>query len=309
MSVMLPYILRRVGHAVFVVLAVLVVVFLIIHLSGDPAAMALGPDSTKEQIEEFRREMGFDRPLVVQFLRYLRGIAKGDFGLSLRYNAPALPIVVERIPATLELTLAAMLIAVGVGLPCGVISALRRNTVVDLAVRVIALIGQSAPVFWLGIMLAFVFALKLRLLPSSGRDDGMWSLILPAVTLSSYSMASIARLLRAGILDVMQQDYIRTARAKGLRESVIVLRHLVRNGLIPVLTVIGPIAAFLVTGSFIIEYLFAIPGIGRYFVSSISARDYGMIMGTTLFYATVVVLANLIVDILYAVVDPRIRYN
>ena len=307
MSVMLPYILRRVGHAVFVVLAVLVVVFLIIHLSGDPAAMALGPDSTKEQIEEFRREMGFDRPLVVQFLRYLRGIVKGDFGLSLRYNAPALPIVVERIPATLELTLAAMLIAVGVGLPCGVISALRRNTVVDLAVRVIALIGQSAPVFWLGIMLAFVFALKLRLLPSSGRDDGMWSLILPAVTLSSYSMASIARLLRAGILDVMQQDYIRTARAKGLRASVVVGKHMLKNSLLPVVTMVGLQFGTLLGGAVITETIFSWPGLGRLVIQAIYNRDVFLVQASVFVIAVLFVLVNLLIDILYTLLDPRIR--
>jgi len=307
MSLMLPYILRRVGHAVFVVLAILVVVFLIIHLSGDPAAMALGPDSTKEQIEEFRREMGFDRPLVVQFLRYLRGIAKGDFGLSLRYNAPALPIVVERIPATLELTLAAMLIAVIVGLPCGVISALRRNTVVDLTVRVIALVGQSAPVFWLGIMLAFVFALQLRLLPSSGRDDGVWSLILPAVTLSSYSMASIARLLRAGILDVMQQDYIRTARAKGLRASVVVGKHMLKNSLLPVVTMVGLQFGTLLGGAVITETIFSWPGLGRLVIQAIYNRDVFLVQASVFVIAVLFVLVNLLIDILYTLLDPRIR--
>lgn len=304
---MLYYILRRLGHAVFVVLAVLVVVFLIIHLSGDPAALALGADSTKEQVEEFRQQMGFDRPLVVQFLRYLGGVVRGDFGQSLRYHAPALPLVLERIPATLELTLAAMLIALAVGVPCGLVAALRRDTGVDLAVRMVALVGQSAPVFWLGIMLVFVFALKFRVLPSSGRDEGLWSLVLPAVALSSYSVASIARLLRAGILDVMRQDFIRTARAKGLRAASVVGRHMLRNALLPVVTMVGLQFGTLLGGAVITETIFAWPGLGRLVIQAIHNRDVFLVQASVFVIAVLFVLINLLIDILYTYLDPRIR--
>jgi oligopeptide transport system permease protein len=236
-------------------------------------------------------------------------LAQGDLGVSYQQlNRPVRDIIWEGAKTSGTLGLIALAVATFAGIGLGLLAALRQNTVLDYFSVTFATFGASVPSFVMGMLLLILLSAYLHWLPTGGW--GTWrQAIMPVTALSVLPTAYIARVTRAAMLEVLQQDYIRTARAKGLRERVVVLRHLVRNGLIPVLTVLGPVAAALVTGSFIIEYLFDIPGIGRYFVTSISARDYGMIMGTTLFYTTVVVVANLIVDILYAVVDPRIRYN
>src|SRR3990172_8298688 len=291
---MLAYTLRRLLWLIPVLLFVAAITFTLMHLvPGGPWDRAKRlPPAAQANVEE---KYGLDKPVWRQFVNYVFNAVQGDLGVSYRsINRPVKDIIWDGFKVTATLGVLALIVSV-----------LRKNTVLDYASVTFATIGASVPSFVLGMLLLIVFSAYLHWLPSSGW--GTWKqAIMPVTALSVLPTAYIARVTRASMLEVLQQDYIRTARAKGLRESVIVLRHLVRNGLIPVLTVIGPIAAFLVTGSFIIEYLFSIPGIGRYFVTSISARDYGMIMGTTLFYATVVVLTNLIVDILYAVVDPRI---
>ncbi len=304
---MLHYLLKRLIHSIFVILAVLIFVFLIIHLTGDPASLALGADSTKEQIEEFRHQMGFDRPLYLQFLSFLKGIPKGDFGMSLRYNEPALPIVLERIPATLELAAAAMLIAILVGVPCGLFSALKRKTLLDVGLRIFALLGQSAPIFWLGIMFILVFAVKLGIFPSSGRDNGIMSLILPAVTLAHYSIASVIRMLRSSVLDTVTQDFVRTARAKGLPEWVVVLRHILRNSILPVVTLVGLQFGTLLGGAVITETIFAWPGVGRLIVQAIYNRDIFLIQAAVFIIALLFVFLNFLIDMLYTFLDPRIR--
>ena len=305
---MLAYTLRRLLWLIPVLLFVAAITFTLMHLvPGGPWDRAKRlPPAAQANVEE---KYGLDKPVWRQFVNYVFNAVQGDLGVSYRsINRPVKDIIWDGFKVTATLGVLALIVSVVLGMSLGLLAALRQNTVLDYASVTFATIGASVPSFVLGMLLLIVFSAYLHWLPSSGW--GTWKqAIMPVTALSVLPTAYIARVTRASMLEVLQQDYIRTARAKGLKESVIVLRHLVRNGLIPVLTVIGPIAAFLVTGSFIIEYLFAIPGIGRYFVSSISARDYGMIMGTTLFYATVVVLANLIVDILYAVVDPRIRYN
>ena len=305
---MAEYLVRRAIHSVFVILAVLIFVFLIIHLTGDPASLALGMDSTAEEIEEFRQQMGFDKPLYVQFFNFLKGvILEGNFGISLRYSEPALPIALKRVPATLELTAAAMLIAILVGVPCGVFSALKRKSILDVGLRILGLLGQSAPVFWLGIMLIMIFAVKLRLFPSSGTDEGIISLILPAVTLSNYSAASVLRLLRSSVLDISTQDYVRTARAKGVPEWVVILKHIVRNSMLPVVTLVGLQFGTLLGGAVITETIFAWPGIGRLVVQAIYNRDIFLIQASVFIIALMFVVLNFLIDVLYTFLDPRIR--
>lgn len=307
---MLSYLVKRTIHAVFVILAVLVFVFFIVHLTGDPAELALGTDSSAEEVARFRTEMGFDRPLFVQFADFLRGVLlKGDFGISLRYSEPALPIVLERIPATLELTAAAMFIALIVGIPCGLISALMRKKLIDVVLRIFALLGQSAPIFWVGIMLVLVFAVKLQIFPSSGRDDGWLSIILPAITLSHYSAASVIRLLRSSVLDTLTQDYVRTARAKGIPERIVIIQHIFRNSMLPVVTLVGLQFGTLLGGAVVTETIFAWPGVGRLIVQAIYNRDIFLIQASVFVIALMFVVLNFLIDVIYTFLDPRIRIN
>jgi len=304
---MLAYIVRRLLWMVPVLLVVATITFTLMHLvPGGPwdRDKRLPPEA-QANIE---RKYGLDKPLWRQFTNYLTDLAQGDLGVSYRsLNRPVRDIIWDGAQITGVLGLMALGVAVFLGVSLGLLAALRQNTIVDYASVTFATFGASVPSFVTGMLLLILFSAYLHWLPTGGW--GSWQqAIMPVAALSVLPTAYIARVTRASMLEVLQQDYVRTARAKGLRENVVVLRHVLRNGLIPVLTVIGPVAAALVTGSFIIEYLFAIPGIGRFFVTSIAARDYGMIMGTTLFYATIIVTANLIVDLLYAVVDPRIRY-
>ena len=305
---MLAFTIRRILWLLPVLFLVALTTFTLMHLvpGGPWSGEKKLPDQAQANLE---RKYGLDKPVYEQFGRYLLDLAQGDLGSSYRQsNRPVRDILVEQAPRTAVLGLMALTVAIVLGVSLGVLSAMRQNTVIDYASVMFATFGASVPSFVLGMLLLTLFSRYLHWLPTSGW--GTWKqAIMPVTALSVLPTAYIARVTRASMLEVLGQDYIRTARSKGLREQVIVLRHVIRNGLIPVLTVIGPVAAALVTGSFIIEYLFSIPGIGRYFVTSISARDYGMIMGTTLFYTTVVVTANLIVDLLYAVVDPRIKYQ
>jgi peptide/nickel transport system permease protein len=305
---MAEYILRRAIHSIFVILAVLIFVFLIVHLTGDPASLALGMDSTEEEIAAFRHQMGFDKPLYVQFYNFLKGvILEGNFGISLRYSEPALPIVLERVPATLELTAAAMFIAILIGGPCGILSALKRNSISDVLFRVFALLGQSAPVFWLAIMLIMIFAIQLRLFPSSGTDEGILSLILPAAALSTYSTASVLRLLRASVLDTSTHDYVTTARAKGVPEWAVTLKHILRNSLLPVVTLVGLQFGTLLGGAVITETVFAWPGVGRLVVQAIYNRDIFLVQSAVFTIALMFVVLNFLIDVLYTFLDPRIR--
>lgn len=305
---MAAYLVRRILWIVPVLLAVAVITFVLMHqVPGGPwdRAKRLPP----EALENVNRSYGLDRPLWEQFGRYLLGLAQGDLGVSFRSrNRPVAEVLADgiRVSATLGLLALAVSVTVGVGL--GVVSALRQNTALDYAAVAFATVGASVPSFILGMLLLVLFTAHLHWLPSGGWGSPQQA-VMPVLALSALPAAYIARVTRASMLDVLQQEYVRTARAKGLQERAVVLGHMLRNAMIPVLTVIGPMAAMLVTGSFIVEQLFAIPGIGRTFVTSIAARDYGVIMGTTLFYTFVVAVANLAVDVLYAVVDPRIRYE
>ena len=305
---MLAYVVRRLLWLIPVLVIVAAITFTFMHLvPGGPWDRSKRlPPQAQANVE---RKYGLDKPVWRQFTDYMTNLAQGDLGVSYQQlNRPVRAIIWDGAKTSGTLGLIALAVATFVGISLGSLAALRQNTILDYFSVTFATFGASVPSFVMGMLLLILFSAYLHWLPTGGW--GTWQqAIMPVTALSVLPTAYIARVTRAAMLEVLQQDYIRTARAKGLRERAVVLRHLVRNGLIPVLTVLGPVAAALVTGSFIIEYLFDIPGIGRYFVTSISARDYGMIMGTTLFYTTVVVLANLIVDILYAVVDPRIRYN
>lgn len=300
------YLIRRLAQSLIVLLGISVVVFVILHLTGDPTVLLLPPDATAEDITKFRKAMGFDDPLYVQYWRFLKGAVRGNFGNSLRHEEPALALVLERLPATFQLTAAAMLIAIGLAIPAGVLSAARRNSLMDYASMVFALLGQSMPTFWLGIMLILVFSVQLGWLPSSGRGDWQ-NLILPAVTLGMFTMARTARVTRSGMVEVMGQDYVRTARAKGVEERDVVLRHALKNAAIPVVTVIGIELGTLLGGAVITETIFAWPGVGRLSVQAIYNRDYPVVQAAVFLLATTFVLVNLIVDLLYTYLDPRIR--
>jgi oligopeptide transport system permease protein len=305
---MTTYLVQRIFWTVPVLFAVALITFVVMHhVPGGPWD---GPKHLSPQaLANVNHEYGLDRPLWEQFGRYLLGLLHGDLGVSFQdRNRPVADMLGEGIPVSATLGLLALVVSVTVGVGLGVISALHRNTAIDYAATAFATVSASVPSFILGMLLLVLFTAHLHWLPSSGWGSPKQA-VMPVLALSALPAAYIARVTRASMLDVLQQDYVRTARAKGLRERSVVLRHMLRNALIPVLTVTGPIAAALVTGSFLVEQLFAIPGIGRTFVTSILRRDYGVIMGATLFYATVVVAANLIVDMLYAVVDPRIRYE
>jgi peptide/nickel transport system permease protein len=304
---LLPYIARRLIQAVLVLLAVSFIVFILLHITGDPVALMLPPDATYEEIESFRQQLGLNDPLYVQYGRFLTGLLQGDFGTSIRSRQPALGLVLERLPATLELAFAAMVLAVVVAFPVGIISAVRRGSVLDHIGMVLALVGQSVPVFWLGIMLILVFAVNLGLVPPAGRGS-LSALILPAITLGLFSMARTARLVRSSMLEVLTQNYITTARAKGLAEFVITYRHALKNALIPVITVLGLDFATLLGGAVITETIFAWPGVGRLVVTSIAGRDYPVVQAAVFIIASSYTLLNLFVDILYAYLDPRIRF-
>ncbi len=304
---MTRYILARFVESVVVVLGVLLLVFVILQLTGDPARLMLPPEATIEDIERLRHQMGFDRPLPVQFVRFLAGAVRGDFGSSLRYrDQPALTVVLERFPATLELAAATLAWSIPLAFLLGLVSALRRASVHETAAMLTALIGQSMPSFWLGLMLILVFSVNLGLLPSSGRG-GFLHVVLPALTLGGFFMARLTRLVRSGLLDVLGQDYVRTARAKGLGERAVVVRHALKNAAIPIVTIIGLDIGTVLGGAVITETVFAWPGVGRLAIDSINVRDFPVVEADVFVIAVAFVLINFFVDVLYTWLDPRVR--
>ena len=305
---MRAYLVRRLAQSLLVLLGVSFVVFFILHLTGDPALVLLPPDATAQDIQEFREKMGFNDPFLVQYGRFLRGALRGDFGRSVRHDEPAFDLVAERLPATLELAGAALLIALALAIPAGIVSAVRRNSLVDYVSTVVALLGQSMPTFWLGIMLILVFSVRLSLLPSSGRGT-LEHLILPAITLGLFTTARITRLTRSGMLEVLNQDYIRTARAKGMANPPVVWKHALKNAAIPIVTIVGIELGTLLGGSVITETIFAWPGVGRLSVQAIYNRDYPVVQAAVFLLSTTFVVVNLVVDVLYTYLDPRIRFR
>ena len=312
------YALRRLLLAIPVLFGVSVLVFAVLHLApGDPAAIMLGAQATKEDVERLRRDLGLDEPLVVQYLNWIGQVARGDLGRSIPLGRAVLPEVLLRFKATLLLTAGALAIAVLLGLIAGIVSAVKQYSWLDRMSMGVAVTGVSLPVFWTGIMLIIVFALQLRWFPSSGMSspygsgvaDVLWHLVLPAVTLGTASAAALARLTRSSVLEIIRQDYVRSARAKGLAERAVIARHVLKNAVNPIITVLGVQVGFLLGGAILTETVFSWPGLGSMMVRAIQARDYPLVQGGVLLIATTFVLVNLVVDLLYAVFDPRIRYD
>ena len=310
------YLIKRLIVTIPVLFGVSLLVFLIVHLiPGDPAIMLAGLDSTEEDIQKVRREFGLDRPLHIQYINYIGRIFRGDLGRSLHSRRPVWDSLKEHFPATLELTTISIIIAGFCGIIIGVISAVKQYSIFDYTSMVGALTGISMPIFLIGLLLMWLFSLKLEWLPTGGRADEFWSvegfkhLVLPVITLSGISVSMIARLTRSTMLEVIRQDYITTARAKGVRERLVVLKHALRNALIPVVTYMGLQYGFLLGGAVVTEQIFSWPGLGRLVVQAIYDRDYPVIQGCILFFALIFVLINLVVDLLYGSLDPRIRYD
>ncbi len=303
------YVLKRLLLALPVLLGVSVVVFVAIRLiPGDPAQIMAGQAATEEVVRQIRQSLGLDRPLPVQYLYFLRNVVRGDLGRSLFNGAPVVEELGQRFPRTVRLALASMVVASVIGIPAGILAATRHLSWVDTLVMLVALVGVSMPVFWLGLNLILVFSVRLQWLPAFGYET--WRhLLLPSVTLGAASAAIVARMTRSAMLEVLGQDYIRTARAKGLAERVVVNRHALRNALIPVVTVLGLQLGTLLSGAVLTETVFAWPGIGRLLVDAVLARDYPIIQGATLLIAATFVALNLAVDVLYGLLDPRIRYE
>lgn len=314
---MLPFVVRRLLATIPLLFLVSLVVFSFVHiLPGDPAVLFLGEEATPETLAQFRTRLGFDRPLHLQYGEWLNRALRGDLGRSLRSNQPVTEAILQRLPMTLELLVAALAISLAIALPMGIVSAVKRNSGLDVVSTLFALLGFSLPNFWLGLILIYVFALLLRWLPPAGfvpllasAPDNVRSLVLPAVTLGTSLAALVTRQLRSGMLEVLRQDYVRTAHAKGLSPRLVVGKHALKNALMAVVTVVGLQIGGLLGNTIITETLFALPGVGRLMIDAIFSRDFFIVQGVILFLALGYVLANLVVDVLYSFLDPRIRLS
>jgi ABC-type dipeptide/oligopeptide/nickel transport system permease component len=303
------YILQRLFAAAVTIWIATIAVTLLIHLvPGDPVRIMYGSfQTTPEELEAIRVRLGLDQPVWTQYLLYLGRLLEGDLGRSIVGDQPVLDILLSRFPATLALTLASLFIAIVVGMSLGFFAAYRRGTWWDAGAMILAIIGVSMPHFWLGLLLLFLFALKLNWLPVAGGD---WkSLLLPALTLGLANAAVLARLTRSAMIDIFDQDFVRTARAKGLPKTIVLYRHALRSGLVPIVAMLGLQFAYLMGGAIVVENVFAWNGVGRLAIEAVLARDYPLIQGFILFFATVVALAAVVVDVAYAFLDPRIRYS
>lgn len=333
------YIIRRLLFVIPILIGVSLTIFIVSNvLPGDPVALMLGPHATKEQVENLKQAWGIDKPIHLRYLAYVKGvILKGDFGFSLQTRKPVIQDLFDRFPASLELATVAMILSLLIGIPLGIISALKRNSLIDSFTRSFSLIGVSMPIFWLGFMVLLVFYLYLNLFSGGGRISlfvsspdritgfflldslltGNWNafksslnhMVLPAFTLAFTLIAIISRITRSSVLEVLDQDYIRTARSKGLSEKIVILKHCLKNALLPIITVAGTLYGQLIGGLIVTEAVFSWPGVGRYMVHSILYLDFKPIMGFTIITAFAFVMINLVVDVLYAFIDPRIRYN
>jgi peptide/nickel transport system permease protein len=323
---MTTYLARRLLQTVFVILGVTLLTFIALHMAGDPTYLYVSERATAEEVATARAKLGFDKPLPEQYLAYMSGLARFDLGNSLRSRAPAFGLVMERMPATIELTLFALMIAVLLAIPIGVLSATRRGTSLDGGIMLFAMLGQSMPSFWLGIMLILFVGLGLRWLPISGQvpvldpllkgnwqqavaniPEAMRHLILPGITLAVFSLARNARLIRSSMLEVLGQEYVTTARAKGLARNTVIMRHAFRNALIPFITIIGLEFGFLLSGVVVTETVFSWPGVGRLVFNAINQRDIPVVQASVVIFSLMFVFLNLVVDVVYTLVDPRIR--
>ena len=304
---MLRYFFKRILFLIPVLFGVSILIFTIIHLApGDPAESMLGPSATQQDLQELREQLGLNKPLIVQYFSFVGNILKGDFGRSIRTNNPVLEEILDRFTPSFVLALWSMAFAIALGLPLGMMAALRQNTWVDTLCNFVALLGFSLPGFWMGLMLMLLFSIMFPILPSSGY--GSWEqLLMPILVLGTNPMAVIARMTRSSMLEVIRQDYVRTARAKGLKKRLILVRHILSNVLIPVVTVIGIYFGNMLGGVVITETIFSIPGIGRLIIDAIRFHDYPVVQGGVLFFAFCLSLVNLGIDLLYALLDPRIK--
>ena len=303
---MRAYIAARLATAVLVILGVSIVSFFLTFLTGDPAEIMLPPGATAAQIEKFRADWGFDDPVIVQYWRFLKRAVHGDFGISLRHGQQSLPLIAARLPATLQLTLTAMVLAIALAVPLGVLAATHRGGPIDLLAMGVALVGQSVPNFWLAIMMILLFAVSWGLLPTSGRG-GVAHVVMPAAAIAINLMALLTRLVRSTMIEMLSEDYVRTARAKGLRELFVTSRHALPNALIPLVTVVGLQFGYILGGAVVIETIFTWPGVGLFTIQAILNRDYPVVQASVFILATAVVLINLVVDLLYVWLDPRVR--
>lgn len=302
------YLAWRLVHSVLVLVALLTIVFFLTRFSGDPAVLFLGSDATTEEIQAMREALGLTKPLHVQYANFIVDvIVRGDFGDSIRHREPALAVVLTRVPATVELALAGLLIAILIAIPAGVVAAVKRSTAAEPAVMVGTLIGQSIPNFWLALMLMLLFGVHLQWLPISGRGD-ITHLVMPALVVSAMPAARFTRLLRVKMLEVLSADYIRVARSKGLRERIVIFKHAFKNAAIPFITDIGVSFGQLLGGTVIVEEIFAWPGVGRLSILAVYGRDFTVVQASVLLVGVGFLLINLLVDILYAYLDPRIKY-
>lgn len=305
---MTQYIIRRLLQSMLVILGVVTAVFIITNMTGDPVALMLGEASSAEDMERLRQQLGLDEPLYVQYFNFLADAARGDFQDSLRFGGfSSMEVVLDRYPRTIALAAVALTISVTLGVILGIISAIKRYTIVDNFVMLLALLGQSIPNFWLGIMLILVFSVNFGWFPSQGYSLSPKYLLLPAITLAAPSLARLTRLTRSGMLDVLSADYVRTARAKGLRERIVISRHAFKNTAIPLVTVIGLDFGNLLAGAIITEQIFQWDGVGQLLVTAINSRDFPVVQAATFIIAASFVLINLFVDVLYTWLDPRIR--
>ncbi len=303
---MIRFVLTRLFRALITILAVVTFAFIVLRMSGDPAQVMLGPDVPQESIDAFRAAWGLDRPLWIQYLAYIKSIFSGDFGVSMRDKASALQLVIERVPATLQLTIPALLLKLAIGIPAGVYAALHRQSTIDRGVILAAIFGFTIPSFVMGLLLVLIFSVILGVLPSGGQDTWMHG-ILPTLTMSIGGIGILARFSRSAMIEVMGQPYIRTASAKGLKWPDVVWRHALPNAAVPIVTIVGFMVGSLIAGAVVVESIFSWPGIGRLLVVSVTNRDLAVVQCILLIIAAAMVLSNLVVDLLYGWLDPRLR--
>ncbi len=305
---MTRYILNRLWQGVIAILGALLIVFIAQRLSADPVALMLPMDATEQDFANMRRALGLDQPLPMQFLLFIGNALQGDFGNSWYWNAPALPLLLERLPATLELALAGLTFALLLSIPLGVLSAVHRGTWFDNVAKIFAMLGQAMPGFWVGLLLIVFVAVKLQWLPAYGRGTPA-HLVLPAIALGWYPVAAMTRTLRSAMLDILESDYVRMERALGLPERTIIWRYALRNAAVPLITMVGVYFANMLGGAFVIEVVFAWPGIGRAVVEAVFSRDFPVVQAGVVLAAVVFVVVNLLVDLSYGLIDPRIRHD
>ncbi len=305
---MIAIITNRIIQAIISIIIVTLLVFIFINISGDPVRLLLPPHATEEQIERMQIKMGLDKPILERYYIFLKDAVQGDFGTSFRQRRPALPVVLERIPATFTLSITALILSIIISFPLGILAAIKRGGIHDSFALIVSILGQSVPVFWMAMLLIMLFSIKLRWLPSGGIGD--WkNLVLPAITLGWYINGVMTRMVRASMLEVLNEDYIRTARSKGLNERSVILKHAFKNALIPILTIFGVQAGTILVGTVVLEMVFSWPGMGRAAITAVQGRDYPVVLASVFIFTIIFIGINLIVDLAYSWIDPRIKYS